>query len=667
MKDKNLYLSIGAFWVLVFIVFFASGFYRYHQFQKWKEHSSVYFVDNYPAMTTLDAYYWLRYAKEYKNGTYYKDGKDKLRAYPEGTDKPKPVPLISFIIVWISKIFDSSIYVSGLIIIPLFASLFIIPLALYGWEIDTPIAGIVGGFVGAFSWMYAIRTAMGRVDTDLLQLFFLFSGSLLLLKVSKTQNEKRRYIYSALLGLNFFLFGWWYAHFGIDLVYLVVMVFMLAVRRIGLKQSVVSVILFILFANPVWVFHSLGGLFDFVSSYGEVKTVGNGNFPNILKTITEAEHISAAKVLSFILSFKALNVLGLLFTLVFLFSLKLDAVPILPVFLLGLLVFKSSNRLVMFLAPFIGIGLGFAMDLTLKRVFKESKFDLKAKSSIASFAVLLLIGAIGGFTAYKFVPSPSIAAPIVKSFVDIKHRFDKGVIFSWWDYGYAIEDIDGFATYHDGGVHGGARTYLVAKALIGDNQTLMHNIIAFMDANGVKPITDAIKDNKSASYAVKLAFNYDKPIKDKDNYVLFTQDMIGKYYAISYLGSWDFEKKRSYPDGFYVINSCYGYKNGVFLCRQGNIDLKSGAVGNLKIKRWIWVVDGVVKQEKIMSPEGVNVEICFVKNREANKMDFVFALVCDDKVFRSNFNKMFILGEYNHKLFEEVYNNFPFARLFRVK
>ena len=668
MKRRDVYLSLAVFWVLVFVVFSASAFYRYHQFQKWKEHPSIYFVDNYPAMTTLDAYYWLRYAKEYKNGTYYKDDKDKLRAYPEGTNKSKPVPMLSFIIAWLSKLTGQSIYMSGLIIIPLFASLFIIPLALYGWEIGAPVAGLSGGAVGAFSWMYAIRTAMGRVDTDLLQLFFLFGGSFLLFKTVYAEDKRRRYLYAILLGLNFLLFGWWYGHIGVDAVYLVLLVFLLAVKRVKLKESLISLLLFAIFANPLWVLNSFGGVLAFLGSYGKVKTVASGNFPNILKTITEAEHVSSAKVLSYMLSNKLLDLVGILATVWFFVWGRLRSFALLPVFLLGLLAFRSSNRMAMFLAPFVGLGIGFIFDMILRyTIAKKENLSVEIKSVTSGFVAVLVIAGLLAFSAYKFVPYPSIAAPIVKSFVDIKHRFDKGVVFSWWDYGYAIEDIDGFATYHDGGAHGGARTYLVAKALISDNQTLMHNIVAFMDANGVKPITDAIEDNKSTSDAVKLAFAYDKPIKNKNNYVLFTQDMISKYYAISYLGSWDFEKKKSYPDGYYVISDCYGYKNGVFLCRHGNIDLKNGVVGNLKIKKWVWVVDGVVKQKKLVNPEGVNVEICFSKNRKTKRIDFRFALVCDDKVYESNFNKMFILGEYDSNLYKEVYNNFPFARMFEVK
>jgi len=661
---KAVYMGLPTVLVLAVLLYLASFYYRYHQFQVWKAHPKVYFVDNYPAMTTLDAYFWLRYAKEYKNGTYYKSDNDTLRAYPETVEKPHPVPLLSAMISWFSSISGKSIYMSGLILVSILAGLFILPMAYYFWLADMPIAGLTGAFVGAFSWMYAIRTAMGRVDTDLLQLFFLFSGSLLILLVSETKSNKNRLIYSAILGLNFLLFGWWYAHYGIDIVYLALLIVMLLIRRVELKQIAIAVLLFVIFANPLWVINGIGGFVDFFVNYGKIKNVSTGDFPNIMKTITETEHISPSKVILYILSNRILDGVGLILSLGMLFALGLRVIPILPIVLLGFLAFKSANRTVMFLAPFVGAGLGFVLDM----IFSRIKFD-GVKANIASFiTTLALMLVLLHTTAYKFVPLPSIQAPIVKSFLQIKKKVDKAAIFSWWDYGYAIEDMDGYATYHDGGVHGGARTYLVAKALISDNETLLYHIISFMDNYGVKPIMDTIeKDNISAGKAVQMAFDYSKPIKDKDNYVLFTEDMIGKFYAISYLGSWDFKKEKSYPDG-YAMYYCSRFENGTFSCDKGFVDIVHGYIsGKIPIKRFLWVINGYVKKEVNFHPNGVNVELCLTKRPNSNQLDVDFMLVCDDRVFNSNFNRMFILGDVDKDKFEEVYNNFPFARMFKVK
>ena len=39
----------------------------------------------------------------------------------------------------------------------------------------------------------------------------------------------------------------------------------------------------------------------------------------------------------------------------------------------------------------------------------------------------------------------------------------------------------------------------------------------------------------------------------------------------------------------------------------------------------------------------------------------------DEPAFQSNLNQMFVLGRFDGEFFEEVYNEFPYARVFRVR
>ena len=105
-------------------------------------------------MTTLDAPYWLRLAREYNEGTFGQ--KEGLRVYPENTDtfhnmflkesyipkkfidlsptsstalpsssgtteiRYKDVPLLSFLIALISPFFNNNYYLTGTLLIPVF-------------------------------------------------------------------------------------------------------------------------------------------------------------------------------------------------------------------------------------------------------------------------------------------------------------------------------------------------------------------------------------------------------------------------------------------------------------------------------------------------------------------------------------------------------------------
>ena len=75
--------NVWLFIVVLLAVFSVSAGVRYQQFETWKQTPQAYFVGERPMMTTLDAPFWLRIAREYNEGIYGQ--KDSLRGYPEST------------------------------------------------------------------------------------------------------------------------------------------------------------------------------------------------------------------------------------------------------------------------------------------------------------------------------------------------------------------------------------------------------------------------------------------------------------------------------------------------------------------------------------------------------------------------------------------------------
>ena len=79
-RKNNSWLFAG----VLLVCFLISAVVRYQQFENWEKTPAAYFVGERPMMTTLDAPYWLRWAREYKEGLFGQKG--GLRVYPEGTD-----------------------------------------------------------------------------------------------------------------------------------------------------------------------------------------------------------------------------------------------------------------------------------------------------------------------------------------------------------------------------------------------------------------------------------------------------------------------------------------------------------------------------------------------------------------------------------------------------
>ena len=265
--------NVWLFVTVLLAVFAVSTAVRYQQFETWEKTPVAYFVGERPMMTTLDAPYWLRWAREYNEGVFGK--KNGLAGYPERTrtfkdmsvptkfkDPPdtmnlgkhivvapsdpsasfryRDVPLLSFLIANISPFFNYNYYLTGTLLIPVFASLFILPLGLYFFQIGAPVSGLLGGLIGTFAGGYYMRSSIGRIDTDMLNLFFPVLVGLFILLAGRARTEQSVLLYSVGAGLSLFLFQWWYGQSGFSIAYFMLLVFGLFLQRVRLRIILLS-------------------------------------------------------------------------------------------------------------------------------------------------------------------------------------------------------------------------------------------------------------------------------------------------------------------------------------------------------------------------------------------------------------------------------------------
>ena len=96
-------------------------------------------------------------------------------------------------------------------------------------------------------------------------------------------------------------------------------------------------------------------------------------FPNTRTTISEVNHVPMLEVFRRVLSNTTVVWIGFLGILgMFIFKWRV-LLPLLPMLALGLFSFQSSNRFIMYLAPFIGIGLGWLFQLGIGAIFLTIK------------------------------------------------------------------------------------------------------------------------------------------------------------------------------------------------------------------------------------------------------------------------------------------------------
>ncbi|SVE63836.1 uncharacterized protein METZ01_LOCUS516690, partial [marine metagenome] len=171
-------------------------------------------------------------------------------------------------------------------------------------------------------------------------------------------------------------------------------------------------------------------------------------FPNVFKTISEADTVHFKEVFRRILSNTMIDWAGFLAFFALALLRWRVLLPLAPMLALGLLSFQSSNRFIMFLAPFIGIGLGWLLQLGIEAIFiliakiihlREDE-EIKRKSRKAGFPFweiskvvwfrwvrqgMLYFGMgmffwlISSQTAISFVPGPSIHTGIYATFLEV--------------------------------------------------------------------------------------------------------------------------------------------------------------------------------------------------------------------------------------------------------
>jgi undecaprenyl-diphosphooligosaccharide---protein glycotransferase len=722
MKMFEFKNNVWLFIAVLLAVFAVSAGIRFQQFETWKKTPAAYFVGERPMMTTLDAPYWLRLAREY-NDAVYPHG---LRGYPEGTNvygewgiqekfrdgdkhgdiahkslvKYRDVPLLSFLIAHLVPFFDYNYYLAGTLLIPVLASLFILPLGVYFFLIGVPLSGLLGGLIGTFAGGYYMRSSIGRIDTDMLNLFFPVMAGLLILLAGRAKTERGVLLYAIGAGLNLFLFQWWYGKIGFTLAYFMVLVFSLFVQKVRIKTILLGMFLFVLCAQPNTFMRGTEAISGFLKGYFSIEDsqeveieIGTtpSIFPNTMTTISEVDQVPIGEVFRRVLSNITLGWVGFLgFFGMAVFKWRV-LLPFLPMMALGLLSFQSSNRFIMYLAPFIGIGLGWLLQLGIEGVFyfwprinaettnkkgaphlnrpKGNELTGEQADVLGGAWVrqIVLYGGMGVFfwlisgqTAISFVPGPSIHPRVYATFLEVKERVPgNSALFTWWDYGYAITDATGLATFHDGGgLQQRPSTHFFARGLISGEPDELYDITQYLATQGNRGI---VENNTSPEALMKAVRNPQQQPWDPI-YLFFTADMTGKYGAISKLGSWDIVKGGIKPRGYQTL-ACNNITNDEMNCRGAKIDLKAGKINNqVPLKRMIFIREGkIMREQEFGHSQGYTLQLLVSGQR------IVEVQLIDEVVFRSNYNQMFLLGRYDGELFEETYNAFPFSKLFRVK
>jgi len=657
--------NVAIFLVLILLVGISSGF-RYYQFYEMQKKQGSFFVNGIVSLTTLDGYYWIRLAKSYDNITNIKSP-DLYRGY---SDHPYSYEqelnnLLPYLINKLGKL-TGDFYYAGVYLVIMFSSFFIIPMFLYFYSIGSISSGLVSALLTTFGYSYFYRTFLGRVDTDCMNLFFPFMLTYLVSLIPLVKGFKKYFI-ALILGITAYLFMWWYYYPGFLIAYLGVLVFYLIVKKEKLSNIFIIALLFIIFANQKYFLHGFDNIkyFLYGSKYfaGEALKVNRIAWPNIADFISETQKQGWETILLYSAGDKYIGIVGFIGLLFLIYRSRFDFIPALPVLILGLISFKSGNRFTMYLSPFLYAGLGYVLfcftEYLARNIFKLFEDYVKLYSEFIStvVSVIAIIYFLNYFSGIYYKPSPSIPVDIQHTMMNLRGKFgDLPVVWTWWDYGYAYQDLSGFSTIHDGGIQGKERAYFVGLSFSTKDQVKMRNIISYFDHKGFKNIEKGDVDIKKV---VSDAMHFDQPVKNKNIFVIVSYDMVYKYDGIDFFGKWDFDNKTSVYNDYEKVSCIYG--DNLLRCNDERVDLLEGIWGDEQLSKIYIFDENGLKNLYDFNVEGRIMEIV-LKNG-----NLFLSYLLDDDIFNSNFNQLYFLGKYDNRSFEKVYDNFPIMRIYRVK
>lgn len=669
---KHSKISLAIFIVITLAAFFISVNSRYEQLRIYssEQYKPYYYSGETPIMSTLDAYKFIRHAKENREGIYDPSKPDPQIFYPDGSPYPNPLPLLSFALDHLSRLTGQDMYITAVNMIPWLSSFFILAVAIYFYLAGYPAAGVAAGIITSFAPIFYGRTSMGRFDTDGFNMFFLFTASIFLLLASKSKTQIKQYIYSALLGITIFLFYRFYHHGMFNIMYLVMLFICLYIANVRMKNILISILIYIIFSNPLYLYWAISQLQHAVNVYiFNEKTGIQAVFPNVYATISEAKREPFIEVLKGVIGNPVISVTGMIGIVLFaIFNIR-NAVPLLPVAVLGLMAFISAGRFAMYLSPAIGAGLAYLLYILTGYAVKIAK---NISSTVLSYIkifvpavltiLMLFIVIAKGYTSYGKTNMASINPKIYDMFKEMKEKLPKNsAIYTWWDYGLAITDATGFPVFHSGMTQETAKTWIIAFSMV-SNQDILYNTASYLDNFGIKEVEKMAENGATLEEIKNKIISFDKGPNNKNTYILYTQDMIDKYVALAYLAK---DKHDVVYQNYCTVRSP---QQAVLQCENMAIDLNNNKIKFQNGEANISKIDMIDINGKLVNSSTISYlnDGIFLIIEPVNQ-NVVKVYTLPYETYNSSFVQMFILGNYNKDYFEPVMNKYPFGRLYLLK
>ena len=261
------------------------------------------------------------------------------------------------------------------------------------------------------------------------------------------------------------------------------------------------------------------------------------------------------------------------------------------------------------------------------------------------------------------VAIPKVSPPLARDFLKLKKLTPSNAwIWTWWDNGYPIAYYSQRAVFHNGGGSGSPKTYFIATTFsTPDSRQGYNTILSMANPRWWEDIANIRKNKKSTDifkgiYARQVV----NPI-----YIAYTEDLVSKFMWINYFGTWDLKTKRGIKKPIIQLKGCANL-GGFFRCGNMVLNPFTGTIliKNMERVEEVLLKTVVVKENGIVREYPKHDHGMYLEIIKEAKGTYFYLL--DSQPYHSLFNQMYILRNYDAKLFELIYDDYPTMVLYKV-
>ena len=673
------------YWAVLVLVLLAALWLRVDDLIAWRQRPQQTSFDGRPLLITFDGYYYLALARDLLEGTY--EGLDSLRGVPASPPRPMPPPLLSLLTAAIARLTSWPLEWIALLLPPLLGLSLAAPVLLLSRLYGGRFMSLVAVAMALFPRYYVYRSHMGWFDTDCLNVTFLLSICYLFIRFGLSSGP-RRYAYLAGGTTAYLLFLLWWDQTPaiVTLICLtpLAIVMLLYYRPRGRElRMALGVGLAVVTAVAVWQGPRVlvAPFRQALEQFSYVAKRQADDFPNVGVSVHEQKQLALADMISMSTGHPLSFVLGLMGLAALFHQHRRKAAALIVPFAVGGLTFIFARRFLIFLTPFLAVGLGYAA---------QWAWGWRRRWPLLKYATPLLIALVVFMPLRESLARvywPKESPAIIAGMDHLARSTDaNALVWAWWDHGYPLRYWSRRATINDGSLHGGLRTVSNAIPLAAPDEALAARFMRFYVVQGPKGLEKLFGAAQGAAAGLTLlkavltagpersaalieqaglaplpqwqAFFFPDP--QRDIYLFLDQRLALTAYWWYWFGTWDPQRREGLRPLFKWLPA--GRRtDGTIASKDFSVDLRQGTIaleGKAYSLAAVHIHDGQGWHEQRYGRDKGLIFTYHAPTQSGALMDRTFG--------ESLFGRLFIFQKNDPALFRLHVEQYPYYQIWQV-